>query len=71
LFHISEILKASLTELLEVGNMLQQTNRENSVGYQQQILNLYQDNKEVYEKLLQSKEEQITLLKRFVGEKST
>ena len=71
LFHISEILKASLTDLLEVGNVLQQTNRENSVGYQQQILNLYQDNKEVYEKLLQSKEEQITLLKRFVGEKST
>ena len=64
LFRISEILNAPLPDLLEVANdLFQQTNTESSIGYQQKILNFYQDNKEVYEKLLQSKEEQITLLK--------
>jgi transcriptional regulator with XRE-family HTH domain len=69
LFHISEILNAPLPDLLEIGNMFQQTNHENSVGYQQKILNLYQDSKEIYEKLLQSKEEQIVLLKSLLGKK--
>jgi transcriptional regulator with XRE-family HTH domain len=64
LFRISAILNALLPELLEIGNdVLQQTNNENATGYQQKIENFYQDNKEVYEKLLQSKDEQITLLK--------
>jgi len=66
LFMISEILSTYLSDLLEVGNVLQQINHENAVGYQQQILNSYQDNKEVYEKLFQSKEEQITLLNSFL-----
>jgi len=69
LFHISEILKTSLPDLLEVGTLLQQTNNESATGYQQKIEkieNFFQENKEVYEKLLQSKEEQIALLKGFL-----
>ena len=66
LFLISEILNTSLTDLLEIDSVFQQTNTENAVGYQQQVLNLYQDNKDVYKKLLQSKDEQIALLKSFL-----
>ena len=65
LFRISEILKSPLTELLEIGNdVFQQTNNESATGYQQKIENFYQESKEVYEKLLQSKDEQIALLKK-------
>jgi len=44
--------------------VFQQTNHDSATGYQQKIENFYQENKEVYEKLLQSKEEQIALLKK-------
>ena len=65
LFRISEILEAPLPDLLEVGNLFQQTNHESATGFQkiEKIENFYQENKEIYEKLLQSKEEQIALLK--------
>lgn len=64
LFQLSKILETSLSDLLEIGNdVFQQTNNESATGYQQKIENFYQENKEVYEKLLQSKDEQITLLK--------
>ena len=64
MFCIAEILKVSLADLLEIGNdTFQQTNNENATGYQQKIENFYQENKEVYEKLLKSKDEQISLLK--------
>jgi len=69
LFHISKILNTSVPDLLEVGTLLQQTNNESATGYQQKIEkieNFYQENKEIYEKLLQSKEEQIELLKSFL-----
>ena len=63
LFRISEILKTSISNLLEIGNeVFQQTNNENATGYQQKIEHFYQEYKEVYEKLLQSKDEQIALL---------
>jgi transcriptional regulator with XRE-family HTH domain len=68
LFRIAEILCVSLTDLLEIGNdVFQQTNKESATGYQQKIENFYQENKDVYEKLLQSKEEQIILLKSMLG----
>ena len=66
LFCIAEILKVPLSDLLDTENMLQQTNNENATGYQQKIANFYQDNKEVYEKLLNSKDEQISLLKSII-----
>ena len=67
LFSIAEILKTSLTDLLGIGNdVFQQTNSENATGYQQSIENYYQENKSIYEKLLESKEEQISLLKTII-----
>ncbi len=69
LFCIAEILKTPLSDLLEIGNVLQQVNNENATGYQQKIENFYQDNKEIYEKLLESKDEQIVLLKNLLEKK--
>ena len=67
LFRLSEIFEIPLSELLEIDKELfQQTNSESAVGYQQKIANFYQENKEVYEKLLQSKDEQIALLKKLL-----
>jgi transcriptional regulator with XRE-family HTH domain len=67
LFKISEILDVALNDLLDVGKeVFQQTNNETAIGYQQKIENFYQENKEVYEKLLQSKDEQIALLKNLL-----
>ena len=69
LFRISEILNEPLPNLLEIGSdVFQQTNHESATGYQyqQKIENFYQENKEIYEKLLQSKDEQIALLKSFL-----
>jgi len=41
LFCIAEILKVPLSDLLEIGSVLQQTNNENAIGYQQEIANFY------------------------------
>ena len=70
LFRIAEILCVSLTDLLDIGNdVFQQTNKESATGYQQKIENFYQENREVYEKLLRSKDEQIALLQGMLGKK--
>ena len=67
LFKIAEILQESVYSLIETteGNVINQTNNENSIGnqYIKKIENFYQENKEVYDKLLKSKDEQIELLK--------
>ena len=71
LFKISEVLQESVSSLLEAAeeNIFNQTNSENTIGnqYQQRIGYFYQENKEVYEKLLKSKDEQIELLKGLLG----
>ena len=67
LFCIAEILKAPVSDLLEIESVFQQTNHENATGYQQKVANFYQENKEVYEKLIASKDEQIALLRSLVG----
>jgi len=70
LFKIAEIFDISLLELLEIEKELfHQVNNENSTGYQQKIEHFYQENKEVYEKLLQSKDAQIALLKQMLEER--
>ena len=45
--------------------VINQNNHEGSIGYVVEIL--HQENREIYDKLLQSKEEQIALLKSFLG----
>ena len=71
LFKIAEVLQESISSLLEAAeeNIFNQTNSENTIGnqYQQRIGYFYQENKEVYEKLLKSKDEQIELLKGLLG----
>ena len=70
LFRISEILETSLSELLEIeNNVLQQINKESATGYLQNIANFYQENREVYEKLIAAKDEQITILKSLLEKK--
>ena len=44
--------------------VINQNNYEGSIGYV--VETLHQENREIYEKLLQSKEEQIALLKNFL-----
>ena len=71
LFQIAEILEVSLSEILEIESVVfQQSNNENATGYLQKIANFYQDNKDVYVKLLESKDEQIALLKGLLDKKS-
>ena len=69
-FKIAEILKESVSSLLETSgeNTFNQTNSDYSVNhqYQQKFENFYQDNKETYEKLIASKDEQIALLKEML-----
>lgn len=62
LLQIKDILDISLTDLLEIktGDVLHQNINDNAIG---KVETLYQENKEVYEKLIASKDEQIALLK--------
>ncbi|MDR2962969.1 MAG: helix-turn-helix transcriptional regulator [Bacteroidales bacterium] len=72
LFCISDILRTSMSDLLEIGNdVFQQTNHEHATGYQQKIENFYQENKDVYEKLIASKNEQITLLQSLLKKRNS
>ena len=72
LFKIAEILDERVSNLLEAdATVFNQTNNDNSTGYQYQqtIENLFQENKDVYEKLITSKDEQINLLKNLMEKK--
>ena len=71
LFDIAEIFKEPVSSFLETGGtVFNQTNNENATGqYQQKIENFYQENKEVYEKLIAAKDEQIAFLRELLGEK--
>lgn len=64
LYKITEILETKITQILGVNseNIYNQDLKDYAVGHQE-IQNMYQDNKEVYEKLIASKDEQIALLK--------
>ena len=72
LFKIAEILNESVSTFLEEGgSVFNQTNNDNSTGnqYQQTFENFYQENKEVYEKLIASKDEHINLLRNLLETK--
>ena len=72
LFKIAEILKQSVSYFLEADeNVFTQTNNDHSSGYQyqQKIENFYQENREVYERLIASKDEQIKLLENMLGKR--
>lgn len=67
LFSISKLLEIDVAELLDLNNqtMYNQDLKDNAIGHQQ-IENLYQENKEIYQELLKSKDEQIALLKEML-----
>ncbi len=67
LFKISEILDSPFTDFLDIDkDVLTQHNHDNETVYQQKIENFYQENKEIYEQLIASKNEQIKLLQEQV-----
>ena len=70
LFKIAEILEAKIGDILDIkaDKVYKQDLKDNSIGHQE-IQNMYQDNKEVYEKLIASKDEQIALLKSLLDKK--
>ena len=75
LYQIAEILDTKVEDLLSLNSETEfnQTNNENATGYQQQIENFYQENKEksekieqLYELRLKDKEDLISQLKMIV-----
>ena len=70
LFKIAEILETKIEDVLDIkaDKVYKQDLKDNSIGHQE-IQNMYQDNKEVYEKLIASKDEQIALLKSLLDKK--
>jgi transcriptional regulator with XRE-family HTH domain len=72
LYKIAEILETKIEDVLDIkaDKIYNQNNNENGtfVGHQE-IQNMYQDNKEVYDKLIASKDEQIAFLKELLQNK--
>ncbi len=70
LFAISKLLETTITDLLDVKNqtIFNQKDNETANAFGK-VEHFYQDNKDVYEKLLQSKDEQIALLKSLLDKK--
>jgi transcriptional regulator with XRE-family HTH domain len=73
LHKIAEILDVKLGDLLELEpqSFHQEIHDNKSVTAisHQKVENLYQENREVYEKLIAAKDEQIALLKEMLGKK--
>lgn len=75
LYKIAEILEVEIGELLDIqpSNQFNQTNKDSSTGYLQQIENFHQENKEqnekiiaLYEQRIEDKETVITELKNII-----
>ncbi len=66
LLEIQTILGVSLEELLGIKNstVYQQHLKDNAIGYQQQVENLYQENKEVLNRLVNAYQEEISFLRK-------
>ena len=64
LFSVAKLLETDVSDLLneEKSTIYNQDLKDNAIGHQQ-IENLHQENKEVYQELLKAKDEQIALLK--------
>ena len=77
LFQIAKILDEKVVDILGINpnNQLNQTNNESATGYQQQIENYFQENKEksekidkLYEARLKDKDETIAFLHNTINE---
>jgi len=67
-FKITQILHIPISDALEIktGDVFNQDLKDNAIG---KVETLYQENKEVYEKLIAAKDEQIALLKSIIERK--
>lgn len=65
LYKIAEILELNISEFLDIDKVSihTQNNSDNANGY---VQNLHIESKEIYEKLIQSKDEQIALLQKTI-----
>ena len=70
LFSVAKLLETDVSDLLneEKSTIYNQDLKDNAIGHQQ-IENLHQENKEVYQELLKAKDEQIALLKEMLDKK--
>ena len=70
LFSIAKLLETEISEILDLKNqtIYNVYDNQQAVGHQQ-VENLYQENKEVYQELLKAKDEQIALLKEMLDKK--
>lgn len=70
LYKIAEILDSSIIDFFDVDKMIiqNQTNNDGAFG-NGYVQNLHIENKEIYEKLLKSKDEQIALLTKIIENK--
>jgi transcriptional regulator with XRE-family HTH domain len=70
LFKIAEVLETKIEDVLDIkaDKIYNQDLKDNSIWHQE-IQNLHHDNKEVYEKLIASKDEQIALLTSLLEKK--
>lgn len=70
LFAISKILEADITDLMDLKSqtIFNQKNNDTANAYGK-IEHFHNENKEVYEKLIQAKDEQIALLKSLLDKK--
>lgn len=70
LFDISQLLETDIAEILEISKqpVFNQNNNTTANAFAH-VEHLYQENKEVYEKLIAAKDEQITFLKKLLEDK--
>lgn len=68
LFAISKLLETDVTDLLDLKSQTVFNQSENVTAYGK-IEHFHNENKEVYEKLIQAKDEQIALLKELLERK--
>lgn len=68
LFAISKLLETDVADILELNKhtIFNQNNNTTSNAFAK-VENLHEENKEVYEKLIQAKDEQIALLKEMLA----
>lgn len=67
LYKIAEVLEVNITDFLEIDKISIQTQNNNDGSYANgYVQNLHIESKEIYEKLIQSKDEQIALLNKTI-----
>lgn len=67
LYKVAEVLEKNIIDFFDADRMIiqKQTNKEGAFG-NGYVQNLHIENKEIYEKLLQSKDDQISLLNKII-----